>query len=156
MSVIDQANHNVVSYISGTTKPFSGQRLVAITYKTVTYKESIHYNIKRESKAVSVPVIADDVITSNIVALVPHIRTLLENTQKSIIRELLDASNNVVSMPNKSISISECISYLESSDESGRLTKESVGNWFDSSIADMLTLSLADKLGISDTPTDLK
>src|ERR1700694_658138 len=97
MSVIDQANHNVVSYVSGTTKPFSGQRLVAIIYKTVTDKKSVHYNIKRESKAVSVPVIADDIILGNMNVLVPHIKTLLENTQKSIIRELLDASNNVVS-----------------------------------------------------------
>lgn len=155
MSIIDTANHSVVSYMSGITKPFTGQKLIVVTYKTVTDKSSALYNIKRESKCVSVPVIADEEITSNIDVLIPHIRNMLENTQKSIVRELLD-TGNVVSIATESLSITECISYLESSDESGRLTKESVGNWFDSNIADILAIALADKLGVSEVPTEVE
>lgn len=153
MSIIDSANHNVVSYVSGVTKPFTGQKLIVVTYKTVTDKMSPLYNIKRESKCVSVPVIADSEITSNIDVLIPHIRGMLENTQKSIVRELLD-TGNILSIATDSLSIAECVSYLESSDESGRLTKESVGNWFDSNIADMLAIALADKLGVSEVPSE--
>lgn len=156
MSIIDTANHSIVTYVSGTTKPFTGQRLIAITYKTVTDKNSPMCNVKRESKCVSVPVITDDSITGNMIALIPHIRGMLETVQKSIVREALDTSSNgnVVSIANDSISIAECISYLESSDDSGRLTKESVGQWFDSNVADMLAIALADKLGVSDVPTN--
>lgn len=152
MSIIDTANHSVVSYVSGVTKPFTGQKLIVVTYKTVTDKLSALYNIKRESKCVSVPVIADDDITGNIDVLIPHIRGMLENVQKAIVRDMLD-TGNILSIPTESISIAECISYLESSDESGRLTKESVGNWFDSNIADMLAIALADKLGVSENNT---
>lgn len=154
MSIIDTANHSVVTYVSGTTKPFTGQRLIAITYKTVTDKNNPLCNVKRESKCVSVPLIDDAVISSNMIALIPHIRGMLENVQKSIVREALDASGNVVSISNDSISIAECISYLESSDDSGRLTKESVGVWFDSSISELLAIALADKLGVSDVPSE--
>lgn len=153
MSIIDQSNHNVIPYLSGVTKPFNGQRLITVTYKTVTDKSSPLCNIKRDSKAVSVPVILDHEIKSNIDALIPHIRGMIEGVQKSIVRELLDAGSNVLSIAYEDINIASCIEYLESSDESGRLTKESVGNWFDSSIADMLTVALAEKLGVSDTPT---
>jgi hypothetical protein len=153
MSIIDNANHSVVPYISGTTKPFTGQRLITITYKTVTDKNSALFNIKRDSKCVSVPMIAAEEITSNLQALIPHIRAMLEDTQKAIVREMID-SRNVSSVNVDDISIASCVEYLESSDnEGGRLTKESVGVWFDSNVADMLAIAIADKLGVSNVPT---
>ncbi len=152
MSIIDNANHNVVSYVSGVTKAFSGQRLATIGYKASKDKDSMFFGVKRESKAVSLPIIGDDVIAANIAALMPHIRTVLEATQDKIIREALDSSaSNVIS--NESVSISAICEYLDNSNESGRLTKESVGKWFDESIADVLMIALSDKLGISDTPS---
>lgn len=153
MSIIDNANHNVVSYVSGVTKPFTGQRLAVATYKTSKDKDSMFFGVKRDSKAVSLPVIQDDVITANLVALMPHVRSMLEVAQDKIFREALDASGNVVSVSNESLSIAAICEFLDNSNESGRLTKESVGKWFDESIADSLMIALADKLGISDTPT---
>lgn len=156
MSIIDSVNNSVVPYVSGTTKPFTGQRLIIVTYKTVTDKSSPMCNIKRESKCVSVPLIPSELIAANLVVLTPHIRGMLESVQKSIVREMLDSlvNGSVHSVGNADISLEACIEYLESSDESGRLTKESVGNWFDSSIATSLAVALADKLGIGTEPTD--
>lgn len=148
MSNIDMNTNTVVPYISGKTKALQGQRLAVVTYKTD--KET---GIKKDSKAVSVPQISDDAIIDNLPSLVGHIRSMLAKTQDAIIRERLDSGVNVAHITNEEISIAACIEYLENSNESGRLTKESVGAWFDSTIADNLTVVLADKLGVSDTPT---
>lgn len=154
MSIIDTANHNVVPYVSGKTKPFDGQRLATVTYKTITDKSHPLCGVKRESKAVSLPLIADDVIANNLAALMPHIKSMLYKTQDAMIREILDSGNNVVSIDNAAVSIPAICDYLDNSNESGRLTKESVATWFDSSIADTLMVTLAEKLGVSETPSN--
>lgn len=152
MSVIDTANHNVVKYEAGKTVAFTGQRLAVITYKTVKDKESPLYNIKRESKAVSLPTIEDTEVSTNLPALLPHIKAMLYKAQDAIIREKLD-SGNVTSIAISDVNMSAICEYLDNSNESGRLTKESVASWFDGSIAELLTVAIADKLGVSDTPT---
>lgn len=154
MSIIDTANHNVVPYISGKTKPFTGQRLATVTYKTITDKSHPLCGVKRESKAVSLPVIESDTIEVNLGALMPHIKSLCYGAQDKILREYLDDNPNAVSISNELISIGAILEYLDNSNESGRLTKESVASWFDASIADTLTVTLADKLGVSDTPSE--
>lgn len=153
MSIIDTANHNVVKYESGKTKAFEGQRLAVITYKTVKDKNNALYNVKRENKAVSLPLISDDSVSSNLVALLPHVKAMLYKAQDAIIREKLD-SGNVISIATEEVSLESIVEYLDNSNESGRLTKESVASWFDESIADNLMLALAEKLGVSEVPTD--
>ena len=154
MSIIDTANHNVVSYTSGVTKSFTGQHLVVVTYKTVTDKSSPLYNIKRESKAVSVPVITSEAIKDNLTALYPHVLNFLQGVQKNIIRDMLDDSPKLSSISTESISLSACVDYLALNDESGRLTKKDVEVWFDANIADSLSVMIADKMGCSETVSD--
>lgn len=153
MSIIDTLNHSVVTY-DGKNKPFTGQRLAKVTWKTNNDKTSAYYNIKRESKCVSLPVVASAELVANITALSPHLVAYLHSVQDKMVREMLDSQNNCVSISTQDISIPAIIEYLEGSDESGRLTKESVAAWFDSTVADSLSLLLAEKLGISDVPTD--
>lgn len=153
MSVIDNANHNVVSYVSGVTKPFTGQRLATVQYKTVNDKSSVHFGIKRESKAVSLPVLEATAIESNLTVLIPHIRNFLESVQDKIIREELDKGNNVVSIDNAAVSIAACVEYLDNSNESGRITKEGVESWFAEAIEPNLALTLSETLGVGDIPT---
>jgi hypothetical protein len=147
MSIIDNANHNVVTY-DGKNKPFTGQRLAKVTWKTNNDKNSQWFNIKRESKCVSLPVVAVADITNNIAALSPHLIAYLHGVQDKMVREMLDAGNNVVSISTDSIGIPAILEYLESSDESGRLTKESVAAWFDSTVSDNLAMVISEKLGI--------
>jgi hypothetical protein len=153
MSIIDNLNHSVVTY-DGKNKPFTGQRLSKVTWKTCNDKNSPYFNIKRESKCVSLPVLVAQNIEDNMHALAPHLISYLHGVQDKMVREMLDAGNNVVSISTDSISIPAILEYLESSDESGRLTKESVGAWFDSTLADQLAMLLGEKLGVSEIPTD--
>jgi hypothetical protein len=152
MSIIDQANHSVVKYDPKTSKAFTGQRLSKVTYKTVNDKESPLYGIKRESQCVSIPMIAANEVASNLVALTPHVIEYLASVQDKIIREKIDAGSKHIG--NEDISISAMVEWLETNNESGRLTKETVGKWFDENIGDMLAVVLAEKLGVSATPTD--
>lgn len=145
--------HNVVKYVSGETKSFSGQRLAKFTYKTVTDTSSPLHGTKPESKAVSVPVVEISEVTENIAALAPHIAGWLQSVQDTMIKEMIESGAGVVS--TESISIGAIVQYLESdgSEGSNRLTKESIGVWFDKEIADSLAMVLAEKLGVSEIPT---
>lgn len=152
MSVIDTLNHSVVAYDPKSSKAFTGQRLSKVTYKTVTDKDSPLCGIKRDSKCVSLPIFKADEVISQAQALAPYVIEYLQGVQDKIVRERIDAGASSIAM--EEISIAGCIEYLDSNNESGRLTKESVAAWFNEAIADALTVTLAERLGISEVPTD--
>lgn len=152
MSIIDTLNHSVVAYVAGSTKPFAGQRLAKVTYKTVTDKDSALCGIKRESKCVSIPMIPASDVIGNVQVLAPYLIEYLQGVQDKIVRESIDAGSLSISM--ESIGISGICEWLESNNESGRLTKDSVASWFNENIAETLAVILADKLGVSETPTN--
>lgn len=152
MSVIDTLAHSIVDYDPKASKPFTGQRLSKVTYKTVTNKDDPMFGIKRPSKCVSLPLVKQEDVIANINALAPAVAEYLQTIQDKIVRERVDANAAHITM--EEISIAGCIEWLESNSESGRLTKESVASWFSETIEENLAVVLADKLGISDTPTD--
>ena len=152
MSIIDTVAHSVVAYDPKASKPFTGQRLSKVTFKTVTDKESALCGIKRESKCVSLPVIKSDDVVSNIVILAPAISEYLMSVQDKIVRERVEA--NAAHITREEMSITAIVDWLESNNESGRLTKESVGQWFVDNIECELAVRLAEKLGVSDVPTE--
>lgn len=152
MSVIDTLAHSVVDYDPKASKAFTGQRLSKITYKTVTDKESPLCGIKRDSKCVSLPLVAHADVIANATALAPVVAEYLQSVQDKIVRDRVDAGATSISM--EEISIAGCIEWLESNSESGRITKEFVATWFNETLSDSLAVLLADKLGVSATPTD--
>lgn len=152
MSIIDTANHSVVNFDPKSSKAFTGQRLSKVSYKTITDKENPMCGIKRDSKCVSIPMIPASAVVSNINALAPYFVEYLQTVQDKIIREKIDANSSVIN--NEDISIAAMIEWLDSNNESGRLTKESVAKWFSETIEENLAVVLADKLGVSDIPTD--
>lgn len=152
MSVIDTLAHSIVDYDPKNTKAFTGQRLSKVTYKTITNKDDPLFGVKRPSKCVSLPMVAIADIVSNVNALAPLVVETLQGIQDKIVRERVDAGAAHVTM--EEISIAACIEWFESNSESGRLTKESVASWFDETISDALAVTLAEKLGVSATPTD--
>lgn len=153
MSAIDTSVNTVVSYTSGVTKPFAGQRLASFNWKTSKDKDSLYFGIKRESKAVSLPMIGTEQISASLAALTPHIKVWLHGVQDKMIREQLEASDNCLHITNESIGIAAICEYLEDSNESGRVTKADVEVWFNENIADSLMVQLAERLGVSETPT---
>lgn len=152
MSIIDQSNHSVVKYDPKTSKAFTGQRLAKVTYKTITDKDNPLFNVKRESKCVSIPVLKAGEIESNLVILTPHLIEYLHSVQDKMIREKIDLGSSVIS--NEDISIASMVEWLDANNESGRLTKETVAKWFDENVGEMLAVVLAEKLGVSATPSD--
>jgi hypothetical protein len=154
MSIIDTAAHTVQSYDPKTSKAFTGQRLAKFAWKTVTDKLDPMCGIKRDSKCVSLPVVTGQEILGNIEALVPHVQNYLHSVQDKMIREMLEASNNVLHVTQESISLASVCAWLEENDESGRLTKDSVGKWFDETLQEPLAMALASKFGVSDVPSD--
>jgi hypothetical protein len=152
MSIIDTLNHSVVTYDPKSSKAFTGQRLSKVTYKTVTNKDDPLFGIKRDSKCVSLPVFAPAEVVAQAAALAPYVVEYLQTVQDKIVRERIDAGAGSISMAE--ISIAGCIEWLDSNSESGRLTKETVSTWFAETIAEPLAVTLADRLGVSSTPTD--
>lgn len=148
MSIIDTAGHSIINY-TGKEKAFTGQRLAKFSWKTDAM------GIKRDSKCVSLPVITAEMISANLIALTPAIIGYLHSVQDKMIREQLDSASvtGASTITSESISIAAVCEWLDSNDDSGRLTKESVGAWFDSNVSEMLAAVLADKLGIGQTPT---
>lgn len=146
MSIIDTAGHSVVSF-TGKEKAFTGQRLAKFSWKTNAV------GIKRESVCVSLPVIGAETVADNLVVLTPIIVEYLHSVQDKMIRGMLEGASNPSTVTTESISVAAIIEYLEASDEGGRLTKESVGNWFNENISEMLAVTLADRLGVSEVPT---
>lgn len=141
-------SHPVVSYVSGVTVPVGpSQRL-----SKVLFKLDRETKVKRQNMAVSIPVISSDAILDAIDVLIPHFRGYLEGVQDSIVREIVVAGSGMVS--DDDISMAAILEYLESSNESGRMTKESIGAWFSASMEVSLAAAFAEKLGVSEIPTD--
>lgn len=154
MSVVFD-KHTVVAYTSGQTRPAAGQRLASFNWKTSSDKDSIWFGAKRPSKAVSVPYITKEQVSSNLVALTPAIVEYLATIQDKIIREKLEASSDLEFISDSDISVASIVEYLEeSAGESGRLTKASMEQWFVSALEAPLMVQLADRLGVSEEVTD--
>lgn len=143
------STHLVTTFDSAKSQPLSGQRLAKIRYKT-TAKQAAKF----PSVCVSVPPLADSEIMENLPALKVHIRAMLEQAQDGVIRSLYEAAGgNLTSVQDSDISVIACIGYLNAEAEGGRLTKETIEAWFDSSLAEYVTALIAEKLGYADDLT---
>ena len=137
------STHLVTAFDSAKSQALSGQRLAKIRYKT-TAKQAAKF----PSVCVSVPPLADSEIMDNLPALKVHIRAMLEQAQDGVIRSLYEAAGgNLTSVQDSDISVAACIGYLNAEAEGGRLTKETIEAWFDSSLAEYVTALIAEKLG---------
>jgi hypothetical protein len=145
------STHTIVNNTNGKAEAFSGNRLVTCWWKQTA-------EMKKEGKqahfpvAASIPTVDEVEITGNISALLPHITSMLEGVQDKIIRKYSELGRTYVT--DSDISVSACIMHLEAENISTRLTGDRIASWFDSSIADVLSVALADKMGVSDIPTD--
>jgi len=139
--------HSVVPFVSGETKPASGQRLAKVGYKSTKQNPA-----KFPSIAVSVPYLVRDDIENNLRALLPHIGTMLETAQDGIIRSRYEASSGSLdTVSDLDIDVRACIAYLASEAEGDRLTKVTLESWFDSAAAETVFVLMAEKLGFTAT-----
>lgn len=138
--------HNVTSHITGQTKPLFGQRLSVVAYKT-----DKKTGVKPESKSVSIPKFEIAPLMVRVTEIQDSILELAYKAQDAIVRELVEFGKSFVQ--DTEIGIDAIIAYLNDSSESGRLTRKVLDNWFDMNVSEMLQVALADKLGLSNTPT---
>jgi hypothetical protein len=138
---------NVLSYVSGVTKALTGMELVTVAYKTGKDGK------KKDSKCVNVVPVSGEEIAESIDALLPHIQGMIRTARAGILRDILDSDGNKSLLSAADFSLGAVVEYLENSSESGRMTKVSLGNWFSQGLEETLTVVIADKLGVSDSPT---
>lgn len=146
MSVVSN-RHNVNRFISGESKPLDGQRLAKVGYKTTAKQPNPLPNV-----CVSIPQITVELdIPAYVPAFTAIVRSALENAQDGIIRSLYESSEGQLkSVSDAEISIAACIAFIEAENSGGRLTKEFLESWFDSTLAENLTVVIADKLGFEE------
>ena len=144
--------HTVNQFVSGKSEPMSGQRLSKVGYKT-TAKQTAKF----PSVCASIPFIQTQDINHNLDALIPHIRSMLENAQDGIFRSLYESSDGTLTaVSDDDLSVQACIAFLNAENQGSRLTKEFLEQWFDSQMRDNLFVVIADKLGFSDITTDVE
>lgn len=140
--------HTFLPFDSKTSKPYAGQRLVKVLYKTP--KNSTEE--KRQSVCVSIPQMNESLSDVQLVRLMPHIQNMLETVQDGICKDAHE--NKALAVTDAMLSVDAIIEYLDTEILGDRLTKEKVEAWFvDSGLRDSLAVAFANKLGISDAPT---
>lgn len=138
--------HNVVPFTSGESKPFSGQRLAKVGYKSSKTNPA-----KFPSVCASIPVLSNWTENQN-QRLLPTFRSMIQDVQDKIIRSLYESSDGkLTSVSDEEISVDQVISYLEAESTGDRLTREIIGDWFDANLSDALTIIFCEKLGTQDT-----
>jgi len=143
-------HHSLSLFTAGESKPVAGQRLAKIGYKQTAAMTKAGETAP-PSVCASVPQVDPAQITANIDRLLPYIGTMIENAQDGIIRSLYESAGHVlISVDDADISVSACISYLAAEAAGDRLKKDVIEQWFDSEVAENLTVFLAEKLGFSE------
>ena len=132
--------HNVNAFVAGKSQPLTGQRLAKVGYKSTKKNPA-----KFTSICVSVPMVDPAELVLD--RWTSHIKTLMENAQDGIIRSLYESSNgNLSSVSDDELNEAACLAFLDAESNGGRMTKEFLANWFDSNLAENLTVAIMEKL----------
>ena len=144
MSTVSQF-HNTELYVAGKSKALDGQRLSKHSWKTD--KES---GVKPESKCVSIPQIQKSVL--NLAGMEVHLIAYLETVQDQIIKQKIVEGKTQIH--DDEICATAIVEFLEAESQGTRFTKADAEKWFSEVVEDNLALILADKLGVSEVPTE--
>lgn len=133
------------AYDSGTPAvPATGNRIAKCLYRSDS-KDGL------ANSYIELPELSEDSIKEQMTVLLPHVVTYLESVQDEIVKTAHKGKYEAVQV--EAVSLESIITRLESAGE-GRLNKEQVFAWFDESLKDMLIVAFADKLGLSDEPSE--
>lgn len=131
-------------------KPLSECRTSSHWFKLTESMKAKGLNKVSEPKSVSLPHLK--LSEMDLELLKPHFVGFCESVQDKIVKSLIEAGKTEVS--DLEISIYAIKEFLEKESVSSRLSSESIKSWFSTDLEEILTVSLADKLGISNTPTE--
>lgn len=152
--------HNVVAY-TGKEKAAANQRLVAITFKTPSDKALAKLGIKKsdyikpQNRCVSIPI--HKVVASPDI-LQEALQAAFDNLQDDCIRSLIvtgDTNKKAkLTVSDDEISFESVAQFAKETGSDGKLSGESVNNWFLENLSEKLQVALANALKISNTPSD--
>lgn len=150
------STHTVVPFVSGKTNALTGQRLIKVGYKETTDKVTKVVTLALyPSIAVSVPMLDDALILERAEDFLPYFKGLIEDTQQKIVRSLYEAGEGKLSLVTDSdISLNAVIAFLETEALGGKMTKESIQEWFDSQVYDNVFVFVAEKLKFDEPNTE--
>lgn len=143
------SNRHPLQLFTAGDKPLATQRLAKVGYKS-TEKNPAKY----PSVCVSVPQVDPVALQMCADDLLPHLATLIEDTQDAIIRSKYeDACGSLVDITDEDISIPACVSYLNAAALGDKLSKEAIATWFDSVAFDACYVIVSVKLGYGEELT---
>lgn len=146
MSVVSN-RHSIVPFVAGSSKALSDQRLARAGFK-LTEKMKAVGKTALPSVCASIPQIDPAAIELFWNDLLPHVGTMLEKAQDEILRAKYESSGGTATdITDEELSIPACLAMLNAESAGSKLSAESIGAWFDSSLTDNLTVLIADKLG---------
>lgn len=129
------------------SKPLTGQRLARIMYKT-----DAKTGKKPDSYCVSIPLVGT-LSDAQLRMMHDEVIGLIHTAQDGICKERYQ--EKAVGVTDAELSFEAVLAYLgESGGSSGRITTESVVEWFNENLSEALQVAFADALGISDSPSD--
>jgi hypothetical protein len=134
-----------VSAGSGKSVALSGQRL-----SVVRFKAGKDGRKAMASQCASVPVAT--LTSEDCEFLSTHINGWFASVQDEIVREVVVSGAD--SVTTEQLSVEAVRNYLTTQAAGDRLNGEQIGYWFDTELADVLTVAFADKLGIGDVPSE--
>lgn len=117
----------------------------------VMYKKPKDGSKQKNNVCLLVQPVSSDAVLDSIEELLPHIVAMCETTQDAIAKDLHTSDDATVS-PNN-LNMASIVAKLTADATSGRMNKETIASWFTDTIADTMSVLFANKLGVSDTPT---
>jgi hypothetical protein len=150
-NTVNNSNGVTMAHEYNAKKPpliVNGSRLVVTKFKNTQ-----EFNAPMPNQFTEIPEIDSNEVLDSITALLPHIITMIESVQNDIVRDTLLEHGAGCTIQLDSLSIEKCIKYMSNEAVSNRLSKESIGVWYDAEVKDYLMIAIADKLGVSDTPS---
>lgn len=148
MSIISD-RHSFVPFVSNgadKSKAMDSQRLLKVVFKGRNGETA------RQSVCASVPAVDRTAVSAAIQQFLPYVMDLVVATQDAIGRQLVIAGNDTIT--TEQISTSAVLEYLAAQAKGDRITGADISEWFTSALEPILLVAFADKLGISDSPTD--
>jgi hypothetical protein len=130
----------------------AGYRTVKCLYKIAKTGKSAGKAAGENSFVRIEDTITEELVTSKITELAPYLVAYLHGEQDKLVKKLHVAGMTLLS--SKQYDLSMVIATLEEAGVSSRLNKEQIEEWFTGEMQDTLAVAFADKMGLSETPTD--
>ena len=135
--------YDVIVY-NGKQKPATGHRLSVVAFKTPSDKKDDPSYKRPDARCVSVPKLEINVTPQ---VLQDALHQALEDLQDAVIRKIvvaaIDERKNVITVHDTQIGFEAIAEHAKLEAAGGKINKELIEDWFDTDLADELTLALA-------------